>query len=334
MRARAAAVARAPARKLGAVMGGQHEHSGYRVAILGVGGVGGFLAGALARAGTPVTVVARESTAALIAQHGVSVRSVMLGDFVARPPAISELDEAPDALIVATKATTLSEALQRVRCEPPLVVPLLNGLDHLAVLRERFATPPGSPARVAAGSIRIEADRPEPGVAVHTSPFLRVDLGSDDPAAGPGLDVLAEVLRGADVPVKRVSSEAQVLWSKLVRLNALACTTSAFDLLLGPIRSTPELREELVGAVREAAAVARAEGADVQDGVVLAELDAAHATLGSSMARDIAEGRPPELDAIPGAVLRAATRHGLSCPTIARLVGLIVARTGAAAPTL
>ena len=304
----------------------------YRVAILGVGGVGGFLAGALLRAGTPVTVVARESTAALIAERGVSVRSILLGDFVEHPAAVTELRQTPDALIVATKAVGLLEALDRIRCEPPLILPLLNGLDHLTVLRDRFVTPPGDPARVVAGAIRIEADRPQPGLAVHTSPFLRIDIASDDPQAARAIEALAQTLRAADVPVWVLTSEADVLWSKLVRLNALACTTSAFDLPLGPIRDTPELRAELVGAVQEASAVARAEGADLPDGGVLGELDAAHATLGSSMARDIAEGRVPELDAIPGAVLRAGARHGLPCPTIERLVALIVQRTGLPAP--
>ncbi len=307
------------------------NRDGYRVAILGVGGVGGFLAAVLQRAGTPVTVVARESTAEIIAQRGVRVRSVRFGELVEHPAAVARLEDPPDALIVATKATGLAAALGRIACEPPVVLPLLNGLDHLSVLRERF---PGLPGRVLAGAIRIEADRPEPGVAVHTSPFLRIDLASDEPVAAPGVDALASALRAAEVPVKVLDSEAQVLWGKLVRLNALACTTSAFDLLLGPIRTTPELRSELVGAVREGAAVARAEGADVREADVLGELDAAHATLGSSMARDIREGRPPELDAIPGAVLRAAARHDVPCPTIERLVATIVRRTGLEAPVV
>ena len=111
------------------------------------------------------------------------------------------------------------------------------------------------------------------------------------------------------------------MWSKLVRLNALACTTSAYDKLLGEIRSTPPLRADLVGAIEEACAVGRAEGAlDVEPARALDELERAHETLGSSMQRDIAAGRPPELDAIPGSVLRAAARHGLRCPTIERLV--------------
>ncbi len=111
-----------------------------------------------------------------------------------------------------------------------------------------------------------------------------------------------------------------MLWGKLVRLNALACTTSAFDKLLGEILTTPELRAELVGAIEEGCAVAAAEGASIDVADPLGELSAAHPTLGSSMQRDIAAGRPPELDAIPGAVLRAAARHGEECPTIERLV--------------
>ena len=117
------------------------------------------------------------------------------------------------------------------------------------------------------------------------------------------------------------------MWSKLVRLNALACTTSAYDKLLGEIRSTPELRADLVGAIEEACAVGNAEGAhDVDPAIAIDELERAHDTLGSSMQRDIAAGREPELDAIPGSVLRAGARHGIPCPTIERLVAMIRAR--------
>jgi 2-dehydropantoate 2-reductase len=206
---------------------------------------------------------------------------------------------------------------------------LLNGLDHLVALRERF--PADS---VLAGAIRIEADRPAPGVVVQTSSFLRVDMAPrpnshpDGPAREPML-ALAAAISDAGVPLRTLDSEAQVMWSKLVRLNALACTTSAYDKLLGEIRSTPELRAALVGAIEEGCAVGRAEGAgDVDPATAVAELDAAHDTLGSSMQRDIAAGREPELDAIPGSVLRTAERHGLQCPTITRLVALIAARAG------
>jgi 2-dehydropantoate 2-reductase len=292
-----------------------------KIAILGPGGVGGFVGAALARAGDAVTIVARASTAALIDERGVSVSSVRLGEFVAHPQVATTLSDAVEVLVVATKATGLSAALERIETEPELVVPLLNGLDHMARLRERFGR-----KRVAAGTIRIEADRPNPARVVQTSPFLRVDLASDDPALAPALDRLAQRLIAAEVPAEIGTSEAQILWSKLVRLNALACTTSASNRPIGFIRTDPQWRAALEGCILEAAAVANADGARIDPDARLAELDEAHPELGSSMQRDIAAGREPELDAIPGAVLRAASRHGLACPTIAWLVAQIQER--------
>jgi len=149
------------------------------------------------------------------------------------------------------------------------------------------------------------------------------------------MQALARLLESAGVPARVLDSEAQVMWSKLVRLNALACMSSAYDKLLGEIRSTPVLRRELHACVVEACAVGQAEGAvDVDPATATTELEAAHATLGTSMQRDIAAGRTPELDAIAGSVLRAAARHGLSCPTIERLAGMIAARAGIPAPVV
>jgi 2-dehydropantoate 2-reductase len=311
-----------------------HRLRAVKIAVLGPGGVGGLIAGLLERAGTPVVVVAREETAEAISARGLHVNSVSFGEFVARPQALARLEEPVDVLIVATKASGLRAALERVggppTDQPKLVLPLLNGLDHLPILRERFGAD-----TVVAGTIRVEADRPEPGVVVHTSPFLLVEMASHDPGARAGMEALAQLLKDAGVSARVGESEAQVMWSKLVRLNALACTTSAYDKLLGEIRSTPELRAALVGAIEEGCAVGRAEGAsDVDPAKALGELEQAHATLGSSMQRDIAAGREPELDAIPGSVLRAAARHGIECPTIERLVGMIAARAGVPVPAV
>lgn len=261
-----------------------------------------------------------------IAERGLRVKSTMLGEFTVRPRALPAISEPVDALIVATKSIGLPEALERIQTQPPLVLPLLNGLDHLGVLRARFGE-----QEVVAGTIRVESDRPVPGEIVHTSRFLRIDMASRHRSTHPPMGVLAQLLSDAGIPARvhpdaSPQGEAQVMWSKLVRLNALACTTSAYDLPLGDIRSTPRLRAELVGAIEEGCAVARAEGAVLDAGEPLGELNAAHDSLGSSMQRDIAAGRTPELDAIPGAVLRAGERHGIDCPTIRGLVERICAR--------
>src|SRR3954469_14120887 len=139
-------------------------------AILGPGGVGGLVAAALARSGAPVTVVAREETVAAIERDGLRIRSVRLGDFEAHPRAVERPGEPVDVLIVATKATALAPALERIETDPGLVVPLLNGIDHLTLLRGRFGD------RAVAASIRVESSRTAPGEIEHTSPFLRVEL--------------------------------------------------------------------------------------------------------------------------------------------------------------
>ncbi|HEX3977038.1 MAG TPA: 2-dehydropantoate 2-reductase [Solirubrobacteraceae bacterium] len=298
------------------------------VAVLGAGGVGGFVAGALARAGADVTVVARPETAAVLGQTGLRVSSRALGeDFTATPRVTTEIGDPLDVLFVATKATGLATALGRVRGTPGLIVPLLNGLEHLHVLRGRFGA-----ERVAAAVIRIEADRPSVGVIVQTSPGVRVDMASLRPEPAAALAAAAAVLRDAGIEARIEDSEAQVMWSKLARLCALALTTSAADRPIGDVRSDPRWRSALDGAVSETVAVANAEGAGLQASDTLAELDAAHAELGSSMQRDIAAGRPTELDAIAGAVLRAGRRHGLRCPTVQWLAERVAVREAGGRP--
>ena len=296
-------------------------------AVLGAGGVGGFVAAALARSGADVVVVARPQTAAALDEtDGFRVSSRALGDeFTARPRVATELRDPVDVLFVATKATGLADALGRVQATPALVVPLLNGLEHLDVLRARFGA-----ERVAAAVIRIESDRPSAGVIVQTSPGVRVDVAPPGEASGSSapsaVDVAGQLLRAAGIEVRTGDSPARVMWSKLARLCALALTTSASDRPIGYVRSDPRWRSALEGAVTETVAVANAEGAGLAADDTLAELDAAHADLGSSMQRDLAAGRPTELDAIAGAVLRAGRRHGLRCPTVQWLAERVALR--------
>jgi 2-dehydropantoate 2-reductase len=192
-------------------------------------------------------------------------------------------------------------------------------------LRERFGR-----ARVAAGVIRIESNRPSEGVIVQTSPSLRVDLASDDRELHGALSDLAAALEHASVPAELGVSEAQILWSKLVRLNALALTTSAYDVPIGVIRT--DHRATLEACIGETAAVANADGARIDPRNPLQELDDAHPELRSSMQRDVDAGREPELDAIAGSVLRAASRHELACPAIERLAAQVARRANVPEP--
>ena len=286
------------------------------VAVLGPGAVGGFVAGALDRAGIATTVVAREETAAVIARDGIEIESVRLGSFTAQPRAVAALEAPVEVLVIATKAPALDAALERVHADARLVVPLLNGVEHLDTLKERFGP------RAIAGSIRIGAERPAPGRVVHTSPAVRIELAPPYPA----VEAFADALRVAEIPVKVLDREPDVLWSKLVRLNALASTTSAADATIGTVRTHPHWRVLLEGVVDETALVAQAEGATIDAGTTLEELMALGPGHDSSLHRDLVAGTLTELDAICGAVLRAAERHGIPASTLEDLVARIRAR--------
>jgi 2-dehydropantoate 2-reductase len=268
-----------------------------RIAVLGPGGVGGLLAAVLPNA----LVVSRSPLTE------IRLRSVILGDRTTAVRSTRRLTEAVDVLFIATKATGLREAVERIGAKPGVIVPLLNGFEHIAWLRERFPD-------VVAATIRVEATRVAPGVIEQTSPFLRIELSAHPE--------VAELLNEAGVPTAVVENEAQVMWSKLSRLNAIALTTTAFAAPIGDVRD--QHRDDLLDVVRETAAVAEAEGATIDVGAIEHELLVeAHPELLSSMARDAAAGRPLELDAIGGAVLRAGARHGIDTLTVQRLVEAI-----------
>jgi 2-dehydropantoate 2-reductase len=271
------------------------------VAVLGPGGVGGMLAAVL-----PDAIVVSRSPL----PDGITLHSRVLGERRAHPRVVERLSDEVDVLFIATKAVGLDDAAGRIATAPKVVVPLLNGIDHLATLRARFP-------EVVAATIRVEATRLAPGVIEQTSPFLRIELA--------GHPEVAELLNAAGIPAAVVAGEAQVMWSKLSRLNAIALTTTAFGAPIGEVRT--EHRDDLLAVVRETAAVAAAEGASIDVGAIEHELlEEAHPELLSSMARDVAAGRPPELDAIGGAVMRAAARHGIDTPAVARLVAEVRAR--------
>src|SRR4051794_7769493 len=151
-------------------------------AVLGPGGVGGLLAALLARSGAAVTCLAGGSTVQAIARSGIRVESARFGDFIAPVAAAERLSEPVDVCLVTVKATQLAGALDRL---PPdvvgsaVIVPLLNGVEHVELLRQHFPD-----ATVVPATIRVESSRTAPAVIRHDSPFVSVELAEDD-SAGP-----------------------------------------------------------------------------------------------------------------------------------------------------
>ncbi|MFF7595996.1 ketopantoate reductase family protein [Streptomyces mirabilis] len=285
------------------------------VAVLGPGGVGGLLAALVARSGHRVICLAGDETARALRTDGIRVRSGRFGDFTAAVEADTELREPVDACLITVKHTALDAALERVRPEvlgDGLLVPFLNGVEHPATLRARYGA-----ARVAPAVIRVESTRTAPGVIEHGSPFAEIDLTGESVPRG-RLDALAGVLAAAGPAVRVLGDEAATLWAKMSFLAPFALLTTRYGVALGEVRTRH--REELTGLVAETAAVSRACGAPADPAVALARYDAFPPDTKSSMQRDAEAGRPLELDAIGGALLRAADRHGVAVPVARGLV--------------
>jgi 2-dehydropantoate 2-reductase len=286
------------------------------VAVLGPGGVGGLLAALLSRAGHRVICLSGEQTAEALRTDGIQVRSALFGDFSARVEADTELREPVDACLVTVKGTALDAALARVPARAlsdALLVPFLNGVEHPAALRARYR-----PDRVAPAVIRVESTRVAPGVIAHGSPFAEIDLtGTDVPR--PRLDALAEAFAAAGPATRVLEDETAALWAKMSFLAPFALLTTRYGLPLGDIRTRH--RDELTALVEETAAISHACGGPADPAQALARYDAFPPSTKSSMQRDAEAGRPLELDAIGGALLRAAERHGVPAPVAARVVG-------------
>jgi 2-dehydropantoate 2-reductase len=280
-----------------------------RVAVLGPGGVGGLVGTLLARQGHAVTCLAGAETAGHIERHGLRLVSDRYGEVTAPAHGAELLTEPVDVCLVTPKATRLEEALERV---PPttlgdaVVVPLLNGLEHMALLRQRYPA-----ARVVAGAIRVVASRTGPGVVRHEGTLAAVQLA-------PGAERLADALAGAGLDVAVRPDEVGLLWDKLAFLAPVALLTTTLDAPLGAVRE--QRGDELRALVEEAAAVARAEGAQADAAATLAFMETVPAGMTSSLQRDTAAGHETELEAIGGAVLRAAARHGVDVPVTTRVV--------------
>lgn len=286
-----------------------------RHAILGAGGVGGFVGAVLAHGGHAVTMLLRPETLS-VHPDTLSIESTF-GSITAPVARAATLEEDVDVLWVAVKATQLAAALASVPApaRARMVVPLLNGVDHVALLRARCGAD-----RVAPATIACESERMAPGRIVHRSPFVRfaflaADADRTAPAAG--------LLRAFGCDVAYVADEPTLLWRKLVFLAPVALTTSAGGLTLGEVRDDATWRSRLEGAVREACAVAAASGAAVDAAVTLQALATMAGALRSSMSKDVAAGRPPELDAIAGPVIRGGRRFGIPVPVTESLAAMV-----------
>jgi 2-dehydropantoate 2-reductase len=228
-----------------------------------------------------------------------------------------------DVLWLTVKATQLEDSLTAVKHPESVgrIVPLLNGIDHLPLLRSRYGA-----ERVIPATIAVESERVAPGHIVHRSSFARLNVLSSGRSL---LTSTLEQLQKLGFECRFIDHEPTLMWSKLVFLGPFALTTTASDKGTAEILSDPQWRDLGMACIREACAVAVAEGAQLNADAVIAGLAKMPGNMRSSMQKDVDQGRAPELDAIAGPLLRGAERHHIDIPATRNLVAAVQKRVNA-----
>jgi 2-dehydropantoate 2-reductase len=296
-----------------------------RHAIVGAGGVGGTIGAILANAVEDVTLIVRPGTGKSYPPH-LTLESTF-GKISGAVKIAESLAEPADIIWITVKATQLNGSIYSIVPERVMraVVPLLNGIEHVAILRRHFGHDRVIPATIAG-----EMERVAPGKMVHPSPFLRLNIAS---SGQPVLQQVVDQFTRFGMECKFFDNEATLLWSKLVMLGPFALSTTAANAPIGAVLNDPRRRLLMENCVREACAAANAAGAGLDPEVTIRILDNTPHTMRSSMQKDVEAGRPPELDAIAGPILRSAEARGAAVPATAELVEEVEQRLHSTART-
>jgi 2-dehydropantoate 2-reductase len=299
-----------------------------RVAVIGAGAIGGFLAGTLARAGIDVAIVARGAHLAAIRRDGLRVAGD-LGEYRVRPRAAADLRELGefDFLLLTFKAHQWPELLPQLaplaRSAATLVT-FQNGVPFWFVREPplRSIDPGGtigalfSDDRVLGGVVHVSGHVVEPGY-VRQSGGLRYVAG--DPRGGrtARLDALVAALRGSGLAAEADANVRATVWLKLVNNVGLNAVSALRGMTIRPLLADGVARAEVRELMSEALRVGQAMG--VVDEVDIDARIAYAARLDdvkTSMLQDLERGRPLELEPIAGAVIELAERYGIAVPAI------------------
>ncbi|MCB0323045.1 MAG: 2-dehydropantoate 2-reductase [Bdellovibrionales bacterium] len=291
-----------------------------RIAVIGVGGVGGYFGGLLARHGLDVTFVARGEQFAALQHSGLTVRSVA-GDFTL--PAVSVVEsvrqlEAPDLVLVATKAYDCEEVCRQlvdVIAESTIVIPIQNGIDNDRKVKEHLSI-----GQVFPGLAYIISTRTGPGVIEQTAGPRTLLFGDRDNPTNPRLKEIEAVMRGAGILATASSDIELELWTKFLWITTFAGMTALCRCPIGVIVNDEEAFAWYVRCLDEGISVAEASGISLGDEprAKIIEKSEHYKHTGShaksSMLVDLENGRRTEIEALNGTIVRLAEEHGLSVP--------------------
>ena len=286
------------------------------VAVMGAGAVGSYFGAVLARAGNPVTLIARGAHLQSIQDRGLEIRSHR-GNFVAEVKATDDPRVVgPVDLVLHTVKTYQNEAtipaLSPLLGPETCVIPLQNGVES----HQQVAMAVGE-ERVLAGAVYIETCVESPGIVAQRGEVERLVFGEASGEVTPRCQRICKLFAEAGIETHLSQDIMRELWTKLLFISAIAGTTSAARARLSSLMSSHQGEELIRTTMREVEAVGRAKGINLDPQVVEQTMDYVRrsaADLKASMHTDLERGRPLELDALNGAVVRLGTEAGVPTP--------------------
>jgi len=288
-----------------------------RIAVFGAGGAGGYFGARLARAGEEVVWIARGQHLDALRTRGLRVESID-GDFTLGPVEASDDPgqfRPVDAVLLGVKAWQVTDAARAMRpliAEETCVVPLQNGVEASDELRAVLGDRPvlGAVAKVFSFLVG-------PGHLRRPGGPATVVLGELDNRPSDRVRRLAECLRGAGLDAEIPADIKVALWEKFLFVASGGGLGAVTRAPIGIVRAVPATRALLEAAMEEIRAVALARGVGLPDDVVsrtMAFVDTLPAAGTASLQRDLAAGRPSELEWWSGAVARLGAEAGVATP--------------------
>ncbi len=289
-----------------------------RIVVMGAGGTGGYFGAKLARAGEDVTFVARGAHLAAIREHGLCMRSAIEGEWVVRSPAVERVDGLPPAEMVlfCVKSYDTESAAEIIR---PAVGPhtgvlsIQNGVDN----EDKLARILG-PGHVMGGVAQVFATIEAPGVISHAL-LGRIIFGEMHGEETERARAFLAACARAAIPAEISSGMLRTLWEKYVFLAAHAGMTALTRLPAGVLRQVPDTRRMYRLLLEEMAALGRAAGAGLDEGIVdtcLQMLDAVGPNAYTSLYHDLTHGKRLELQALHGHAIWLGERYGVPTPML------------------
>ncbi len=289
-----------------------------RIAVFGSGGVGAYFGGRLAQIGQDVTFIARNENLTVLRSHGLKAGSIA-GDFiidrvkVTNDPAEVGIVDYVLCCVKTWQVTAAARAMLPMVGPDTLVVPLQNGVEAPAQLSSIL-----NPANVLGGLCAIIAFLAGPGHVKHSGGNPLIRFGHLDSHADPRVNALSEIFNHCSGVKSSIPDDVVVaMWQKFMLITPWSGLGAVSRAPIGVLLEQPETRDLLSRGIEEICQVGLALGVNIPTDSVertMATLRDIPPNTTTSMQRDLVRGRPSELDAQNGAVVRLAHEAGVDTP--------------------